>query len=81
MAGKDAELTLRFRSSDPYDAAIRLLNDAQRFGASLLDLGVDASTRQIVLTIKGLSEVDPNNLLARFSRHPTIELDGCGSVC
>ena len=66
------EFTLTCETSDPYDASIRLLNDAQRFGAELLSLHFTAAERILSLTIRVPSESDPRNLADRLWRHRAV---------
>lgn len=66
------EFTLTCETSDPYDASIRLLNDAQRCGAELVSLSYDASQGLLILTIRVLHEIDPRNLADRLGRHRSV---------
>jgi hypothetical protein len=66
------EFTLRCEASDPYDASIRLLNDAQRFGAELVSLHFAASERILSLTVRVPPDVDRSNLANRLGRHLAV---------
>lgn len=66
------DFTLKCETSDPYDASIRLLNDAQRCGAELVSLSYDASQGLLILTIRILHEIDPRNLADRLGRHRSV---------
>lgn len=66
------EFTLTCGTSDPYDASIRLLNDAQRFGAELVNLHFAAPERILSLTIRVSGTTDPRNLTDRLWRHRAI---------
>jgi hypothetical protein len=72
IAEPQFEFTLTCETSDPYDASIRLLNDAQRFGAELVNLHFAAAERILSLTIRVSGETDPRNLADRFWRHRAI---------
>lgn len=66
------EFTLTCETSDPYDASIRLLNDAQRFGAELVDLQFAATERILSLTIRVPGNTDSANLADRLGRHRAV---------
>lgn len=66
------EFTLRCETFDPYDASIRLLNDAQRLGAELVSLSFAAEERMLSLTIRVPAGVDRRNLADRLGRHRAI---------
>lgn len=66
------EFTLRCETLDPYDASIRLLNDAQRLGAELVDLHFEVRENILTLTILVPAGTDRSNLVARFGRHLAI---------
>lgn len=68
------EFTLRCRTSDPYDASIRLLNDAQRYGAQLVNLRFDAPDGLLSLTVRISQAIDPRNLTDRLGRHRAVDL-------
>lgn len=72
MPDSPFEFTLTCETSDPYDASIRLLNDAQRFGAELVNLHFAAPVRILSLTIRVPGETDTRNLADRFRRHRAI---------
>jgi hypothetical protein len=60
--------------TDPYDGMIRLLNDAQRLGFSIVTIALqehaDGSTVRLLLA--ALEHVDAEVLQARLSRHPCL---------
>lgn len=66
------DITLKYRISDPYDATIRLLNDAQRLGLELVGLRFAESEQTLVLTVRAPGTVDLPNLADRLARHRTI---------
>jgi hypothetical protein len=73
---KDAryEFTLRCSASDPYDASIRLLNDAQRYGAELVHLHFEAPEGLLSLTVRVPQAIDARNLADRLGRHRAVDL-------
>ena len=68
-----ADFTLTCRTLDPYDASIRLLNDAQRMGAELVRLDFAAVEGVLNLTIRVAGEVDRSQLAHRLGRHIAVE--------
>ncbi len=66
------EFTLRCETPDPYDASIRLLNDAQRYGAELVNLSFAAPEGLLSLTVRVPAGIDLHNLADRFGRHRAI---------
>lgn len=68
----DAALTLTCETSDPYDASIRLLIDAQRFGMRLVSLNVSPQENALSLTVLVPPGMDRHNLADRFGRHRAI---------
>ena len=66
------ELTLRYRTADPYDASIRLLNDAQRFGAELVSLSFAARDGVLTVVLRVASQIDCANLRDRLARHRAV---------
>ena len=68
-------VALSARTRDPFDAAIRLLGDAQRYGFELEKLDISKplsgeATVRLVLRIS--SEDDIGNIRDRFSRHAAL---------
>ncbi len=68
------EFTVRCETPDPYDASIRLLNDAQRYGAELVNLHFAAPEGLLSLTVRVPEGIDLENLARRFSRHRATAL-------
>jgi len=71
-ARQSSDITLRYATTDPYDASVRLLNDAQRFGAELLRLSYAAEERLLSLTIRIPPGMDDRNLADRLRRHLAV---------
>jgi len=69
----DDAFTLVCRTSDPYDASIRLLNDAQKFGAELIHLNFALGEGILSMTIRLGAATDYTDLAQRFGRHLSIE--------
>jgi hypothetical protein len=60
--------------TDSYDGMIRLLNDAQRFGLSIVTIALQehAEGSTVRLVLDAGEQVDPDVLRARLSRHPCL---------
>jgi hypothetical protein len=74
-ASHTKNLTLVVEISDPFDAAIRILCDAQRFGFSLRNLQIDTagsagSTITLGLVVPGAC--DPSHVSDRLLRHDAV---------
>ena len=62
--------------NDPYDGAIRLLGDAERFGFELQSLVLTAKSAGVTsaaITLHVPVSVEPHVVAARLSRHPTVQ--------
>jgi hypothetical protein len=66
--------TFRMTVADSYDAALRVLTDAQRFGLDLLSLELRPSgeAQELIVTLTSAAVVDRQLLAHRFARHPTV---------
>ena len=69
------ELTLEVTVSDPYDGAVRLLCDAQRFGFRLIQFSLARAAEMdtaIVMTLEVPPETNAQQIAARFTRHGAV---------
>lgn len=68
-------LTLSACTNDPFDAAIRLLGDAQRYGFDLEKLEIlrpSEGSATLRLDIRVPPDCDIGNIRDRFSRHDAL---------
>ncbi len=69
------EITVEAVLNDPYDGAVRLLGDAQRFGFELKKLALATRPEGMVsatLILRVPISVDTRLVAARLARHPTV---------
>ncbi|KLK90089.1 hypothetical protein AA309_27680 [Microvirga vignae] len=70
------EIVVEAVFNDPYDGAIRLLSDAQRFGFDLQSLTLAAKADGIasaIVTLRVPISVDAELVSARLARHPAVQ--------
>jgi hypothetical protein len=70
------EIVVEAVLNDPYDGAIRLLGDAQRFGFELQSLTLTAQTAAVTLatiTLRVPTSFEAHLVAARLSRHPALQ--------
>jgi hypothetical protein len=70
------EIVVRAVLNDPYDGAIRLLGDAQRFGFELRSMALEAKadgTASATVTFHVPTSIDVQLVAARLSRHPAVQ--------
>jgi hypothetical protein len=75
LAESKCEIAVEALLNDPYDGAIRLLGDAQRFGFEISGLALaigEDGTASVNLTFNVPSTVDAQHIADRFSRHPVV---------
>lgn len=68
-------IAIKAEAGDAYDGIIRLAADAQRFGFPLQSLGVEVrpdGSANICMVVGMTGSVDRDQILQRFSRHPTL---------
>lgn len=68
-------IAIKAEAGDAYDGIIRLATDAQRFGFPLQSLGVEVrpdGSANICMVVGMDGSVDREQILQRFSRHPTV---------
>jgi hypothetical protein len=69
--------------NNPYDGAIRILADIQRFGLCLQSLQVEVTQNGLSIlsiTITGYAGTDINQLVSRLGRHPSVESIQVGAM-
>jgi len=69
------EIVVEAILNDPYDGAIRLLGDAQRFGFEICSLALaiaEDGAASVNLTLKVPSTFDAQLVANRLSRHPVV---------
>jgi hypothetical protein len=68
--------TFRMTVSDAYDGAIRILNDAQRFGLELISLDLQQAKSvcgaDMKVVLSSSRRFEHKLLTKRFIRHPTV---------
>jgi len=78
------EIVVEAVLNDPYDGAIRLLGDAQRFGFELQSLMLTARSAGMAsatITLRVPSSVEAHLVAARLSRHPALQrVDACADA-
>jgi hypothetical protein len=70
------ELVIEADLNDPYDGAIRILGDAQRFGFELQSVALTAKSdgrASAIITLYVPTSVDTQIVCARLARHPAVQ--------
>jgi hypothetical protein len=77
MSGESMqEIVVEAVLNDPFDGAVRLLGDTQRFGFELQTLAIAAiaeGTALATLILRVPTSVDAQLVAARLARHPTVQ--------
>jgi hypothetical protein len=70
------EVVIEAVLNDPYDGAIRLLGDAQRFGFEIRTFALAAGTNgtaSATITLGVPTLIDTQVIAARLARHPAVQ--------
>lgn len=76
-------VTYRMTIADSYDAVLRVLTDAQRFGLDLINLNLRPTDKgqELTIALSFTAAIDCQLLALRFGRHPTVlHVDGSANA-